>query len=83
METVMSVWNTQPQLAEQLKENDPSGTLKAFWQEQLKRTNNPQKRQQWNPVVLRFMLHLWESMGETNFRLLGKEKVGAEHVSFV
>ena len=75
METVMNVWNTQPDLDIQMKENDQSGTLKAFWQEQLKRMSNPQKRQQWNPVVLRFMLHLWESMGEKNFRLLDKEKV--------
>lgn len=76
METVMHVWSKQPQqLDEQLQENDKSGTLKAFWQEQLKRTSSTNKREQWNPVVLRFMLHLWESMGEKNFRLLGDEKV--------
>lgn len=75
MEHILSSCNEQPILEQQLKQNDPSGTLKAFWQEQVSRSKSTQKRQQWNPVVLRFMLHLWEQMGEKNFRLLGKEKV--------
>ena len=71
MQTVMQFWNQQPRkLDEQLKKNDPSGTLKLFWQEQVKRSRSKNKREQWNPMVLRFMLHLWESMGERNFRLL-------------
>ena len=57
------------------KQDDANGTLKAFWQEQVERSLCENKRKKWNPVVLRFMLHLWEKMGEKNFRVLGDEKV--------
>ena len=62
-------------LHDNLKKQDDSGTLQAFWQEQEERTKCDIKRKKWNPVVLRFMLHLWEKMGEKNFRVLGTEKV--------
>ena len=57
------------------KQDDDNGTLQAFWQEQVERTKCEKKRKKWNPVVLRFMLDLWEKMGEKNFRVLGTEKV--------
>ena len=53
----------------------PGGTLKLFWKEQIERKSDPNKRKRWNPIVLRFMLHLWEKLGEKHFRVLEKEKV--------
>ena len=38
-------------------------------------TGQGHKRTQWNPIVLRFMMHLWERLGEKNCRFLEKEKV--------
>ena len=64
-----------PILQEQIKDQDNTGVLKAFWDEQVARSETTDKRKRWNPVVLRFMLHLWEKMGEKNFRVLGDEKV--------
>ena len=64
-----------PILQQQIKDQDTTGVLKAFWDEQVARSETTDKRKRWNPVVLRFMLHLWEKMGEKNFRVLGDEKV--------
>lgn len=78
METILeaATVNHPTLLASQLQKNDPTGTLQSFWEEQVERSKSTDKRKKWNPVVLRFMLHLWERMGEKNFRLLEKEKVG-------
>lgn len=76
MEDVLCHCNKLPQLAEKLKEQDPTDTLAAFWQEQVERSQaTAPARKRWNPIVLRFMLDLWEKMGEKNFRVLEKEKV--------
>ena len=56
-------------------QDDETGTLKAFWQEQVSRVEDANKRRRWNPIVLRFMLHLWEQMGEKHFRVLEDENV--------
>ena len=64
-----------PILEHALKKQDESGVLASFWHEQVARSESTNKRKKWNPVVLRFMLHLWEKMGEKNFRVLGDEKV--------
>lgn len=44
---------------------------------QVQRMRDPDKtkRKKWNPIVLRFMLELWEKMGEKNFRTLGEQKI--------
>ena len=76
METVFEKCNELPQLADQMAGQDPSNTLAAFWQEQLERSKSTcPVRKRWNPIVLRFMLDLWEKMGGKHFRLLEKEKV--------
>ena len=103
MVTILQDCQSSPELQAQLHEHDPSGTLAAFWKEQVssnshsnpnctptptpntdiinfvysqvERSQTTLKRKQWNPIVLRFMLHLWEKMGEKHFRLLEKEKV--------
>ena len=75
METILTDVSKDPTLGQHLSQHDPSGTLKAFWEEQVARSQCGNKRKQWNPVVLRFMLHLWERMGEKKFRLLSDEKV--------
>ena len=47
----------------------------AFHFEQMARLQNKNRRMQWNPIVLRFMLHLWSKLGEKNVRMLEREKV--------
>ena len=55
--------------------DDEAGTLATFWREQLDRSSDTNKRRRWNPIVLRFMLHLWEQIGEKGFRALEDENV--------
>jgi hypothetical protein len=74
-EIIMNECVQHPSLESHIKENDPTGTLHAFWHEQLLRMDDPDRRSKWNPIVLRFMLDLWENMGERNFRLLEKEGI--------
>ena len=64
-----------PILQDTINKHDKTGVLQQFWKEQVARSEASDKRKRWNPVVLRFMLHLWEKMGEKNFRVLGDEKV--------
>ena len=71
-EDIMNACIQLPTLEAQIKDNDPTGTLHAFWHEQLLRMDDPAKRSKWNPIVLRFILDLWENMGERKFRLLEK-----------
>ena len=67
---------TSPILEEKMREqDDESGTLKTFWREQVARQSDKNKRRRWNPIVLRFMLNLWEKIGEKGFRVLEDEKV--------
>ena len=76
MEVLMQTCRTSPILEEKMREqDDESGTLKTFWQEQVARQSDANKRRRWNPIVLRFMLHLWEQIGEKGFRVLGDENV--------
>ena len=76
MQDLMAVCRTSPILERNLaKQDDTSGTLTSFWQEQVSRCQDPNKRRRWNPIVLRFMLNLWQQMGEKNFRVLGEENV--------
>ena len=69
-------------LKEQFQNQDPSGTLELFWREQIERKSDPNKRKRWNPIVLRFMLHLWQKLGEKHFRILEEEKVIKLHDVF-
>ena len=76
MEDVMEICQKSPILEKNLTaQDDESGTLSHFWSEQVIRRADPNKRRRWNPVVLRFMLSLWEQMGEKGFRILEKENV--------
>ena len=77
MELILSKCNADPTLLPKMHDHDSTNTLKMFWDEQLTRMKDPDKtkRKQWNPVVLRFMLELWEDMGEKNFRMLGNKKI--------
>ena len=76
MERLMHECRQSPILEEKLNDqDDETGTLKIFWQEQLARASDANKRRRWNPIVLRFMLHLWEQMGEKSFRVLEDENV--------
>ena len=76
MMSVLKECRTTPILQEELTKQDASGTLHAFWQEQVERSLKPcDKRKRWNPIVMQFCLHLWEKMGEKNFRILADEKV--------
>ena len=73
---LMSRCIESPILAKSLSsQDDETGTLKNFWQEQVSRAEDANKRRRWNPIVLRFMLHLWEQMGEKSFRVLEDENV--------
>lgn len=74
-ETIMKECMTHPSLDDRIKDHDPTGVLYSFWHEQLLRMDDPARRSKWNPIVLRFMLDLWENMGERNFRLLEKEGI--------
>lgn len=42
---------------------------------QMARMQTKNRRLQWNPIVLRFMLHLWSKLGEKNVRMLEREQV--------
>ena len=74
-EVIMNECKDHPSLEQHIKDHDPTGTLHAFWQEQLLRMRDPARRSKWNPIVLRFILDLWENMGERKFRLLEKEGI--------
>ena len=76
MEDLMRECGKSPMLeAELIAQDDGVGTLQSFWSEQVSRSTSSDKRKRWNPIVLRFMLHLWEKMGEKSFRVFGDEKV--------
>ena len=62
MEVIMQQFSAVPELAakmrEEMKTQDSTGTLSLFWTEQRKRLSIPNKRQRWNPIVLRYVLAL-------------------------
>ena len=58
METLLLKCNASEKLASEIQSQDSTGTLDLFWQEQLVRASNPVKRRQWNPIVLRYCVHV-------------------------